>query len=108
MRDAERFDDLLDAGNWPAEPCPVCTGDDDAHPCSEECEALIIKAKRTERIAGLFAQARRAARLAKTYRAEQGPGGSREILCLEVIDDCRIRIRMTRACAALDERRRSA
>lgn len=51
MNDAERYDALLDAGHDPfATPCPVCTGDESAEPCSEACDELVRRVRRERQI----------------------------------------------------------
>ena len=46
MNDADIFDALLEAGREPPTPCPICTGDEDAAPCSEECEAVVVQVRK--------------------------------------------------------------
>lgn len=68
MRDAAVYDALLDAGREPPPPCPVCTGDEDAEPCGEECAELVAKVRRQRLIRGLYEDAHRALKLAHEYR----------------------------------------
>lgn len=69
----------------PAQACPVCTGDQDADPCSESCEAVIMLATEQRTIAGKYAQARAALRLARIYRFEDGVTGRKSRRAAEVV-----------------------
>lgn len=68
QRDAAVYDDALEAGRVPPVPCPVCTGDESAPPCGEDCAALIARCARERRIRGIYVAARRAIAWAKVYR----------------------------------------
>ena len=52
----------------PPTPCCVCTGDADAPPCGEDCDALMRRCRRDRIIRGHYEDARRALRLAREYR----------------------------------------
>ena len=86
--------------------CPVCTGEDDAPPCSLECEQLVFRAnflaRQEEVIEGLYRSARTSLRLAQRYRDEEGPRGRRERECVERIRALHDVIRSTRAMCATD------
>ena len=71
--------------------CPVCTGHDDAAPCSEECAELVERVNAERRIKGLFFAAYKAIRLARTY----GPG-PRSAACVEWVNKYRYQIRRER------------
>lgn len=83
-------------------PCPVCTGDDEGPPCSEECEHIVFLAKQRSVIRGLYRSARTSLRLARRYRDEEGPRGRRERECVQRIRALRDVIRTTRAMCASD------
>lgn len=68
MHDAIRYDALLEAGRYLPPPCPVCTGEEDAEPCGEDCARIVERCRRERLIRGLYEEARRALRLAREYR----------------------------------------
>lgn len=90
MNDAVSYDALLEAGREAPVPCPVCTGDEHAPPCGEECDALIKRCHRERVIRGHYQDARRALRFARRYYTEGGPREGRlaavmhRIQCLRV------------------------
>lgn len=73
MNDASRYDALLEAGREPPPPCPVCTGEEDAEPCGEDCEAIFLRCKREKQIRGLYEAAWKALEFARVYNATLGP-----------------------------------
>lgn len=75
--------------------CPVCTGDEDAEPCSEECDTLVRRCRLEAAIRGLYQASRTAVALARVYRAE-GPD-MRLVRCLEAVQAYRMSIRTLRA-----------
>ena len=72
------------------QPCPVCTGDRDADPCSEDCDAIMKRATRRAAIQGLYNAAFRALLMAKLYRREGHANDHR-------ITDCVAKVRVYRA-----------
>lgn len=64
-----------EAGEDAPIPCPVCTGDSDAPPCGEECDALVKRCARERRIRGLYKAARNALSLARRYRFTEFSAG---------------------------------
>lgn len=102
MNDADRYDALLEAGREPAWPCPVCTGDRDAEPCSEECECIVAQAKRDRDIQGYRFAHRQAVKMALRYRDENRLdglfGGDRRIRkCLRMAATYRALVNALRA-----------
>jgi len=97
----ESYDAALDAGNERGT-CPVCDGGD-GEPCSEECDRIVARVNARRLVKGLTEQAQHCLKMAKAYRAEEGPGGVRERACLDVVAGCRIRIRLNRALIRLHE-----
>lgn len=49
-------------------PCPICTGDNDAPPCGEDCDRLMRRVRNERKIRGLYQACRTALTLAKCYR----------------------------------------
>ncbi len=76
------------------EPCPVCSGDADADPCSEECDEIMKSVRRDRVIKGNYEAAKRVLHLAKLYAVEGGPRDPR-------IGPCVAQIRMYRDYVAL-------
>lgn len=75
--------------------CPVCTGDDDAEPCSDDCCRIVDIAKNRARITALYSAARGALRLARRYLMEEGKDHRYEN-CLIAVKGYRISIRAMR------------
>lgn len=67
MLDKNHYDSILDDQEPRPVPCPVCTGDADAEPCGEDCDAIIRACERKIRIKGLYIAAHSAMRWAKGY-----------------------------------------
>jgi hypothetical protein len=82
-------------------PCPICTGDRDAEPCSEECDELILRAKTVRMVRHSYDAVREALRLARTYLVEGGNADHRYRACLDQIGAYRRFIRTLRATLAL-------
>lgn len=68
----QHYYDLLDEQEPRPVPCPVCTGDPEACPCTEGCEELMAVCRRERQIRGLYEDARRALRFARAYYASFG------------------------------------
>jgi predicted nucleic acid-binding Zn ribbon protein len=97
VNDAATFDAMLDAGREPSTPCPVCTGDEDAEPCSEECDALVQSVRQANRIKRVYAAARRALIMAHVYREESKDNADpRTVACIERVNAYRTSIRLMR------------
>lgn len=94
--DQSHYDALLEAGQDPAIPCPVCTGDEEAEACSEDCARIVFRAAGVRQIARLYRFCFLAMRLARRYRAEEGRAGLRERAALEQIRAYRNEIRVLR------------
>lgn len=79
-----------DSNDLPA-PCPVCTGDEHADPCSEDCAHLIRKVKTARIVRGLYKAARRSLSLARLYQAQVYPETKdvRIDCCLQRVDELR-------------------
>jgi hypothetical protein len=99
--DSVAFDALLDAGREPLE-CPICTGCEDADPCSDDCAEIVIKAARLRGVARFYRACRLAMILARRYRAEEGVQGLRERAALAEVAANRQSIRVLRALNATD------
>lgn len=98
---------LLDSGREPPEACCICTGDDDAPPCSEECEAILARAERCaarKRDLKAFRSAlRRAIELARQYRSEGDTATSMRLYgALKAVRFYRKQIQLTRASELAD------
>jgi hypothetical protein len=65
--DSNHYDSILDDQETRPVPCPVCTGDQTAEPCGEECDAIVKRVARRVRIKGYYMAARSAMRWAKGY-----------------------------------------
>jgi Ribonuclease G/E len=76
--------------------CPVCTGHEEAHPCSEECEEIIRRCARQRQIASLYKGARRCVYYARQYTLAKYPEHN-VIAVLEQVRAYRSRIRELRA-----------
>jgi hypothetical protein len=99
MNDAERYDALLDAGREPAWPCPICTGDNEAEPCSEECAALVERVRRERLIESCRLAAKLVIKVAKSYQREGFPDDHRIAACIGRVQYYRGRIRELRRAA---------
>jgi len=99
MNDAVRYDALLESGCEPAVPCPVCTGDEDAEPCGEECDALFQQARRVRAIRALYNRCFQAVGLARTYQHERAvfrDADERVTECMKTVRIYRTSIRCLR------------
>lgn len=84
MNDAERYADLLDAGHDQfATPCPVCTGDESAEPCSEACEELVERVRRERQIESCKHAIQLIERMVEAYAREGFDDDTRIVVCLE-------------------------
>lgn len=93
----EQHDALLDGGLALVVACPVCTGDEDADPCGEDCERIMIRAARARQITRLFAAARKALYNARQYRLEGDGRSSRRVRdCIDIVAHYRREIRICR------------
>ncbi len=98
MNDAAIYDALLEAGHEPPLPCPVCTGDEDALPCGEDCDRIYQRSIRERGIRGLYQRCRTALGLARIYRKENaGSDDHRVVECLKTVRVYRNSIRHLRA-----------
>ncbi len=79
MLEATHYDSLLDDQESEPEPCPVCTGDDEAKPCSEDCAALMRMTAIERGIKGLYQRCRTALHLVRVYRDETWPDADARI-----------------------------
>ncbi len=80
-----------DDSNDLPEPCPVCTGDEHADPCSEDCADLVRRVKAERIVRRLYKAARRSLSLARLYQAQIYPE-TRDIridCCLQRVDELR-------------------
>ncbi len=95
-REQELYDDLLDGE--PPTPCPVCTGDRNADPCSEGCDLIARKVALLQLERGLYEQARKALRFARLYRGLAKCVGfdHRAVACLVQVRRIRNAIRVAR------------
>jgi predicted nucleic acid-binding Zn ribbon protein len=82
MLEATHYDSLLEDAETPPPPCPVCTGDEDAEPCGEECAELIAKVERKNALAGLRVSLQRVMWWARTYYDAAGKADRRVLDCL--------------------------
>jgi hypothetical protein len=57
----------------PSVPCPICTGDEEAEACSEECHTLIERCRRERMIERLYKASHKAIRFAKQYKLANYP-----------------------------------
>lgn len=76
--------------------CCVCSGDEDAPPCSEECDEIVGRVARRRQIARLYAGARRCVYYARIYQLTS-PDDSRVTKVLTQANEYRARIRALRA-----------
>ncbi len=75
----------------PRTPCCVCTGDEHAEPCSEDCADLVRRVKAERIVRRLYKAARRSLSLARLYQAQIYPE-TRDIridCCLQRVDELR-------------------
>jgi hypothetical protein len=70
-------------------PCPVCSGDMDAEPCGEDCEAIIDKAQRRNHLAAIKVSIGRVMFWARTYYDTRGKDD-------RSFTDCMARVRFLR------------
>lgn len=96
MNDALTYDALLDAGHYET-PCPVCTGDENAQPCSEDCDRLVTLCRNERRIKGLRQAIRISMTLARLYVSESGCIDQRARGCIEQVHAYRASIAALRA-----------
>lgn len=83
-------------------PCPICTGHNDAPPCSESCEDIALTAARRRWVADCYRAARVALRWARIYEAE-GIGEHRVSDCVKQIRVYRNNIRIIRRIRSMRE-----
>lgn len=55
----------------PLAPCIICTGNDEASPCSESCQHIIDTMQATAEVRRIYEFCRRALGLARQYRDEE-------------------------------------
>lgn len=79
--------------------CPVCTGDETAQACSEECHVLVEKCRREKQIARFYRRATTSLAFAHLYRADGGPNDTRFIECVKLVKSYREAIRTLRRAA---------
>lgn len=77
-------------------PCPVCTGDESAMPCGEDCANLIATITRRNHIRGYYVTAHRAVDWARLYRQRSGGHDHRADECMQRVRFCRDAIRALR------------
>lgn len=106
MTDAERYDALLDAGREPPTECPICTGDRDAAPCSEDCDRIIKVCEAERQVETCRMAARLVIKVAKSYQREGFPDDHRIAACIGRVRYYRDQVRTHRA--RLSELRRAA
>lgn len=83
----------------PPTPCPICTGHEDAEPCSEDC-AMLCAEVRLERVAKRYEEARRTCvELALKYRTEFPAPDHRVQECLARAREYRYLARQLRGAA---------
>lgn len=80
----------------PPQGCPVCTGDETAEPCSEECASLVSQKERRVRIRGLYLTCRSALRWARLY-IDRGECDARVRALVDEVNKHRKSIRVLRA-----------
>ena len=81
--------------------CSVCYGGE-GEPCSEECAQIVFRAARVRMQRGWYEAARKALKLARRYRQEDGPGKRRERECVLQARVYRDSIRVARVLADED------
>lgn len=86
-------------GQEPPTPCPVCTGDESADPCSEDCAGLIDVCRRERLLEGLNFARRQVVRMALRYRTEAPAPDPRVAACLRQARVYRTKIRMIKGAA---------
>jgi predicted nucleic acid-binding Zn ribbon protein len=79
--------------------CPVCTGHEDALPCSEECADLIERCRRERLIETCRMAAKLVIKVAKSYQREGFPNDHRVSACIDRVNYYRGRIRDLRRAA---------
>lgn len=81
-----------------AVPCPVCTGDASAKPCSEDCDHIVERCRRERQIQSCFQASRLVIKMAKAYRDEGfGVSDVRVRTCLDRVRYYRGQIRAHRS-----------
>ncbi len=70
MLEASHYDSVAEEQEQEPEPCPVCTGCEEAKPCSEECADLMRRVALERGIKGLYQRIRTALFLVRVYREE--------------------------------------
>ncbi len=81
----------------PVTPCCVCTGDLDAPPCGEDCEAIVDSCERKLRAARLEVAAESALFMVKRYLDENPTSDRRVVECVDQIGSYLREIRALRA-----------
>lgn len=97
MIDAARYDAILEAGRLPLAPCPVCTGDDSAPPCGEDCAHIVKLAAAKRNIRGLYAACWHALRFARVYYSIHGAEDYRVTAVIRQVRHNRVDIAALRA-----------
>lgn len=72
------------------DPCPVCTGDEYADPCGEDCATVMRLAQFERGVKALYQRCRTALFLARVYREESSPDKD------ERIEECMATVRTYR------------
>ncbi len=91
------------------QPCPVCTGDDEAQPCTEDCAVLMRMTAIERGIKGLYQRCRTALHLVRVYRDETWPDADTRIEeCLQTVRTYRNSIRILRISNRYDRLKRAA
>lgn len=97
MLEATHYESLLEDQESDPTPCPVCTGDEDATPCTEDCANLMRLTAIERGIKGLYQRCRTALFLARIYRGEGWDGLGRMVECLTTVRTYRVSISILRA-----------
>jgi hypothetical protein len=78
-------------------PCPVCTGDEDAQPCGEDCDRIVRRVRLERGIQGLYNAAFSALFMAKVYRREGGNSDRRMVKAVYAAQAYRASIKCLRS-----------
>lgn len=85
----------VDDGVFP-QPCPICTGHEDAVPCSAECDEIVLRNKTKSMVCGAYDAARNALFLARLYFTEGGNTDHRYRACLDQVGAYRRFVKLLR------------
>ncbi len=97
MLEATHYESILDDQEIHPEPCPVCTGDEDAQPCTEECANLMRRVAIERGVRGLYQRCRTALGLVRVYREEGATHDDERVMeCMTTVKVYRNSIRWMR------------